>query len=77
MVLRSPKGLAQAAVNALTEAESARLSRAHNDANIIALGARLTSEAEAATIVRTFLETQFQGGRHADRVAKIRGLEGD
>ena len=60
----------------VTEAESARLSRAHNDANIIALGARLTSEADAATIVRTFLATEFQGGRHAERVAKIRGLEG-
>ena len=60
----------------VTEAESARLSRAHNDANIIALGARLTSEADAETIIRTFLETEFQGGRHADRVAKIRGLEG-
>jgi ribose 5-phosphate isomerase B len=60
----------------VTEAESARLSRAHNDANIIALGARLTSVAEAAEIVRTFLDTEFQGGRHADRVAKIRGLEG-
>ena len=54
----------------------ARLSRAHNDANVIALGARLTSEADAAAIVRTFLETAFQGGRHADRLEKIRGLEG-
>ena len=59
----------------VTEAESARLSRAHNDANVIALGARLTSESDAANIVRTFLNTEFQGGRHADRVAKIRGLE--
>jgi ribose 5-phosphate isomerase B len=60
----------------VTEVESARLSRAHNDANVIALGARLTSEADAAAIVRTFLETAFQGGRHADRLEKIRGLEG-
>jgi ribose 5-phosphate isomerase B len=59
----------------VTEAESARLSRAHNDANVIALGARLTSEAEAAEIVRTFLNTEFQGGRHAERIEKIRGLE--
>jgi len=57
------------------EIESARLSRAHNDANVIALGARLTSEADAAAIVRTFLSTEFQGGRHAERVEKIRGLE--
>jgi len=57
------------------EIESARLSRAHNDANVLALGARLTSEADAAAIVRTFLDTEFQGGRHAERVEKIRGLE--
>ena len=59
----------------VTEAESARLSRAHNDANVIALGARLTSEADAAEIVRTFLNTEFMGGRHAERLDKIRGLE--
>ena len=59
----------------VTEAESARLSRAHNDANVIALGARLTSEADAAEIVRTFLNTEFMGGRHAERLEKIRGLE--
>jgi ribose 5-phosphate isomerase B len=59
----------------VTEAESARLSRAHNDANVIALGARLTSEADAGEIVRTFLETEFMGGRHAERIEKIRSLE--
>ena len=59
----------------VTEAESARLSRAHNDANVIALSARLTSESDAADIVRTFLKTEFQGGRHADRVQKISALE--
>ena len=59
----------------VTEVESARLSRAHNDANVIALGARLTSEADAEAIVRTFLGTDFQGGRHAERVEKIHGLE--
>ena len=61
----------------VTEVESARLSRAHNDANVIALGARLTSEADAAAIVRTFLNTEFPGGRHADRIEKIHGLERD
>ncbi|MGQ0735726.1 MAG: ribose 5-phosphate isomerase B [Acidobacteriota bacterium] len=59
----------------VTEAESARLSRQHNDANVIALGARLTSPEGAAAIVRTFLSTAFEGGRHADRVEKIRALE--
>ena len=58
-----------------TEVESARLSRQHNDANVIALGARLTSESAAAEIVRTFLSTEFQGGRHAERVEKIHDLE--
>ena len=61
----------------VTEVESARLSRLHNDANILALGARLTSEPDAAEMVRTFLTTDFQGGRHADRVEKIRELEDD
>lgn len=59
----------------VTEVESARLSRAHNDANVIALGARLTTEADAAEIVRTFLQTEFQGGRHAERLEKIHDLE--
>jgi ribose 5-phosphate isomerase B len=59
----------------VTEVESARLSRAHNDANVIALGARLTSEADAGAIVRTFLNTEFQGGHHTERVEKIHGLE--
>jgi len=42
---------------------------------VIALGARLTSESDAAAIVRTFLGTEFQGGRHAERIEKIYGLE--
>lgn len=59
----------------VTEVESARLARAHNDANVIALGSRLTPEPVAADIIRAFLQTEFQGGRHAARLAKIRGLE--
>ncbi len=59
----------------VTEVESAKLSRQHNDANVIALGARLTSAADAAEIIRTFLTTEFQGGRHAERVEKIHDLE--
>jgi len=50
---------------------SARLSRAHNDANVIALGARLVGEAVALDCLRAFLETDFEGGRHARRVAKL------
>jgi ribose 5-phosphate isomerase B len=60
-----------------TGIESARLSRQHNDANVLALGARITSEADAADILRAFLSTDFQGGRHAERVEKIRKLETD
>lgn len=51
--------------------ESARLSRQHNDANVLALGARLLPEGELIPIVLTWLTTQFEGGRHARRVALI------
>jgi ribose 5-phosphate isomerase B len=50
---------------------SARLARAHNDANVLALGARLLGVETARETVRTFLETGFEGGRHAARVAKL------
>ena len=54
---------------------AARLSREHNDANILALGARLTGWETAADIVRTFLATPFSGGeRHQRRVNKIHSL---
>lgn len=49
----------------------AALARQHNDANILALGARLIGEAEAQQILKTFLTTSFEGGRHAARVAKL------
>jgi ribose 5-phosphate isomerase B len=51
--------------------EISRLARAHNDANICALPGRFISESEAYLIVRTFLETEFEGGRHKRRVDKI------
>lgn len=53
------------------DARVAELARQHNDANILALGARLISEADARTILTTFLTTDFEGGRHAARVAKL------
>jgi ribose 5-phosphate isomerase B len=56
--------------------ESARLARAHNDANILTLGARITGPDLALAIVRVFLETPFEGGRHQRRVDKIMALEG-
>ena len=48
--------------------ESARLARQHNDANIISLGQRMLSEEEALEIVRVWLETGFEGGRHLRRI---------
>ena len=50
---------------------SARLTREHNDANVLAMGARLLEVEVAKDCVRTFLSTDFAGGRHAARVAKL------
>jgi ribose 5-phosphate isomerase B len=54
--------------------ESARLSRLHNDANVLSLGERLIAEAELLPIVTTWLATPFEGGRHARRIALIDGM---
>ena len=54
---------------------SARLSREHNDANVLALGERLTGPDLARKIVNTFLDTPFGGGRHQRRVDKIAALD--
>jgi len=50
---------------------AAELSRQHNDANVLCLGARLIGEAEATECVRRFLTTAFEGGRHTARVEKL------
>ena len=50
---------------------TARLSRQHNDANVLVLPARFVSEDEGVAILRTWLATEFAGGRHSRRVAKI------
>jgi ribose 5-phosphate isomerase B len=55
--------------------ETARLARQHNDANVLAIGARTTPQGEIPKIVKTWFETGFEGGRHAERVAKISALE--
>jgi ribose 5-phosphate isomerase B len=55
--------------------EAARLSRAHNDANVLCVGSRLVPEATAFAIVDAWLDTDFEGGRHARRVDKIAALE--
>ena len=51
--------------------KSTRLSRQHNDANIIAIGSRLTKKNTALQLVSVFLRTKFEGGRHLRRVKKI------
>ena len=51
--------------------KSTRLSRQHNNANIIALGARFTKKKLSLKLVETFLKTKFEGGRHKKRVKKI------
>ena len=51
--------------------KSTRLSRQHNNANIIAIGSRLTKKSTALKLVSAFLETKFDGGRHLRRVKKI------
>ena len=57
------------------DAETARLSRQHNDLNVLALAGRATSPDAAIGIVRVWLETAFEGGRHEKRLAKVAGLE--
>ena len=48
-----------------------KLSRLHNNANIITLGARLINKNKALNLIRVFLKTKFEGGRHLRRVKKI------
>jgi len=54
---------------------SAEFTRRHNDANILTMGARVTGSGLAAKIMDTFLNTEFEGGRHAKRVALISDIE--
>ena len=58
-----------------SEPYSARLSRQHNNANVLCFGARVIGPELAKMIVDEFLAAEFQGGRHAERVAKITALE--
>jgi ribose 5-phosphate isomerase B len=51
--------------------ESARLARAHNDANVLSLGERLITASDALAILEVWLTTPFEGGRHARRIAQI------
>ena len=62
------------AAHCTTEYE-ARMARAHNDANVLCLGERVTGAGLAAAIVEAFLATPFEGGRHARRVEKLKALD--
>ena len=53
------------------DTRSTKLSRMHNNANVMAIGARLTKESVALKCVNTFLKTNFEGGRHLRRIKKI------
>ena len=53
------------------DTETAKLARQHNDANVLALGARSTSPDTARDLVKTFFETEFEGARHPRRVEKL------
>jgi ribose 5-phosphate isomerase B len=55
--------------------ETARLARQHNDANVLAIGARTTPPGQIPAIVRAWFAADFEGGRHAGRVEKIRRIE--
>lgn len=54
-----------------TDSTMARLTRLHNDANVVCMGERLTGTEVALDILKTFLETEFEGGRHQRRVDKL------
>lgn len=58
-----------------TDVYSAKMSREHNDANVLAMGGRVTGFGPAGEIVRAWVEGEFAGGRHERRVNKIMALE--
>ena len=74
MAIAANKVVGIRAVPIVDEA-SARLAREHNNANVIALGARLTAFEEACELLRIFLVTEYQGGRHQRRIDKISALD--
>ena len=55
--------------------ESARLAAEHNNANMISIGARMVTDRDAKEIVDTWLNTDFEGGRHIPRIEKLHSLE--
>jgi ribose 5-phosphate isomerase B len=59
----------------ITDEFTARMSRAHNNANIMCLGSRVTNHHRAADLVQIWLNTEFEGNRHSTRLDKIRNIE--
>ena len=53
------------------DVETAKLTRQHNDANVLCLGARVTTNKDIIEIVKAFLVTEFEGGRHEKRIKKF------
>lgn len=74
MSIAANKVLGVRAVNC-RDVVDAEMSRQHNDANVLCLSADLVSEESMARLVKAWLETQFDGGRHARRLAKISDYE--
>ena len=58
-----------------SEPYTAKLSRQHNNANMLAFGARVVGQDLALMIVDAFLDAEFEGGRHANRIAKLMAIE--
>jgi ribose 5-phosphate isomerase B len=56
---------------------TARMSRLHNDANVLSLGARVVAPSLAREILELWLDTRFEGGRHARRVRQIEEIESE
>ncbi len=56
---------------------TARMARQHNDANVLAMGARLLADAYALVLVEVFLSTDFDGGRHENRIGQLRDIENE
>jgi ribose 5-phosphate isomerase B len=73
MAANKVPGVRAATVHDVT---SARLTRQHNDANVICLGERLIGPEVASEVLRAWLDAEFEGGRHAGRVDKLSGLDG-
>jgi ribose 5-phosphate isomerase B len=71
IVANKHKGVRAAVCESVT---AARLARQHNNANVLTIGERVTGWESAVDIIKTFLSTEFEGGRHQQRVEKIHTL---